>query len=381
MEKNFSVGDMNHHVTFGFDMATGSAEQYSSGVDNCRLPYTGAFTACANLHTNQADTPKVDTKRIGLYLDDDIAIGESGFTLTPGVRFDWIEHTPNMTQAFDDNTNDPALPGDFSDTAVSPKIRLAYQASNTLEFYGQWAMGFRAPNSGELYSIFGGPGTYLRIGNPELDSETSNGFEVGAKVGDDDFGGRVNLFYNRYRNFIETRSLTAAQAAEIGYDLANYRQGGIMQVVNFDRTRIFGAELSAHKRFDNGIRVRAGLAYANGKNLDDGSFLQSVAPFKGVIGLDYDAGQWGASVDWIGAAAGRGESTSTYFKTPGYGIVDLTAWYEPEQVKGLKINAGIYNVFDKTYYDYASARTGVGQPSSYYSEPGRTFKISLTQKF
>jgi hemoglobin/transferrin/lactoferrin receptor protein len=115
--------------------------------------------------------------------------------------------------------------------------------------------------------------------------------------------------------------------------------------------------------------------------MDDGTFLQSVAPLKSVVGIDYDAGQWGASVDWIASAAGRGESTSTYFKTPGYGIVDLTAWYEPEQVKGLKINAGVYNVFDKTYYDYASVRNTVGQPQSYYSEPGRTFKISLTQKF
>lgn len=386
MDKEFSTGNVDHTLTFGFDLATSMSEQYSSGYDNCPAPlasgsYPTGYTACANLHTNQADTPKVDSKRVGFYVDDKMSIGDSGFSLTPGVRFDWLEHSPTMTQAFDDNTSNPELPDGFSDTAISPKLRAVYEAAPNLEFYAQWAMGFRAPNAGELYSVFGGPGTYLRLGKSDLESETSNGFEVGANLGDEDFGGRVNVFYNKYKNFIDTKQLNAAEAAEMGYNLASYRQGGISSYINIDRARIFGAEFSAHKKFDYGITLRAGVAYANGKNLDDGTFLQSVAPLKSIVGIDYDAGQWGASIDWIASAAGRGESTSTYFKTPGYGIVDLTAWYEPEQVKGLKINAGIYNVFDKSYYDYASVRNTVGQPESYYSEPGRTFKISLTQKF
>lgn len=380
-EKNFTTGNFNHRVTFGWDLARITSEQYSSGIDNCRAPYTGAYTACANLHTNQADTPKVESNRIGFFLDDEIALGESHFFLTPGVRFDWIEHNPKMTDAFDRNATNPALPDSFSDTAISPKLRLAYKPHDGLEIYGQWAMGFRAPTAGELYASFGGPGTYLRVGNPGLESETSNGFEIGANIGDDDFGGRINLFYNRYKNFIDTRSLSAAEAAASGYDITQYPQGGITQNINLDRARIFGVELGAHKRFENGFSVRTALAYANGKDLDSGNFLQSVAPLKGVIGVAYDTEQWGVALDWIGSAAGRGQSTSTYFKTPAYGIVDLTAWYAPEQIKGLKINAGIYNLFDKTYYDYANARTGRTQPAEYYSEPGRYFKLSITQRF
>lgn len=380
-EKNFTTGNFNHRVTFGWDLARITSEQYSSGIDNCRAPYTGGYTACANLHTNQADTPKVESNRIGFFLDDEIALGESHFFLTPGVRFDWIEHNPKMTDAFDRNATNPALPDSFSDTAISPKLRLAYEPHDGLEIYGQWAMGFRAPTAGELYASFGGPGTYLRVGNPGLESETSNGFEIGANIGDDDFGGRINLFYNRYKNFIDTRSLSAAEAAASGYDITQYPQGGITQNINLDRARIFGVELGAHKRFENGFSVRTALAYANGKDLDSGNFLQSVAPLKGVIGVAYDTEQWGVALDWIGSAAGRGQSTSTYFKTPAYGIVDLTAWYAPEQIKGLKINAGIYNLFDKTYYDYANARTGRTQPAEYYSEPGRYFKLSITQRF
>lgn len=373
----------NHTLTFGLDLAASTSTQYSAGRDNCTTPPVGA---CANLHTNQADSPKVDGRRIGFYAEDKIAIGQNGFSVTPGVRFDWVHYEPQMTPEFASNYNNPALPGSFEDTALSPKIRFAHEVSDKLEFYAQWSMGFRAPTAGELYSVFGGPGTYLRVGNPDLKSETSNGFDVGMNFGDEDEGGRINLFYNRYRNFIDVMRLTSAQAAAIGINDALYPQGGVTRAYNIERARIYGAELSAHKRFDNGIGVRAGLSYADGWDQTNNTFLQSVVPFKGVLGIDYDAGTWGVGVDWIGARGGKGSDVLAngrrqYFATPGYGIVDVSAWWEPEQLPGLKVNAGIYNVFDKTYYDYLTARTAGNQPNEYYSEPGRTFKISLTQKF
>lgn len=387
-EKNFMTGNLSHRFVFGYDLYTGFAEQYSAGADNCTT-ITPRPSACSNLHTNQADTPKVDTNRIGFYLDDLIEFGSSGFSLNPGVRFDWVEHTPKMTQEFARNASNPSFPDGFSDTAISPKIRASYDVNDQMEVYGQWAMGFRAPTSGELYASFGGAGTYLRAGNPYLESETSNGFEIGTKLGNDGFGGRINLFYNRYNNFIETKDLSVADQIAAGINPALYPRG-VTRSVNIDRARIYGAEVSAHKRFDNGFGLKAGLAYANGENLDDGSFLKSVAPLKVVIGTSYDQETWGVGLDWIGVREARGQtitaiagptSSITYLKTPGYGIVDLTAWWEPEQAKGLKINAGIYNVFDKTYYDYSTARTGGTQPMAYYSEPGRSFKISLTKTF
>jgi hemoglobin/transferrin/lactoferrin receptor protein len=74
------------------------------------------------------------------------------------------------------------------------------------------------------------------------------------------------------------------------------------------------------------------------------------------------------------------------FDAPGYGIFNLTGWWEPEEFKGLRIQAGVYNIFDRKYWNGVATRdvqtTGTTyQPVDYYSEPGRTFKISLTQKF
>lgn len=388
-EKTLDMGGFEHRFTLGFDLATLTSEQYSGGYDACPTKpasgiYTGAATACNNLHTNQADTPKVDGNRIGFYLDDEIALGQSGFRLTPGVRFDWVSYEPQMTAAFARNASKPALPGSFEDTAISPKLRLAYDLAPNAELFAQWAMGFRAPTTGELYSRFGASGTYLRLGNASLESETSNGFELGGKFGDDRLGGRISLFYNRYQNFIDTRSLTASEASSMGYSLSDYRQGGITQYRNISEAEIYGLELSGQKVFDNGFRVGASLAALGSKDLDNNTFIRSVAPVKAVASLGYDTTSWGVGVDLIGVAASKADDGrgGTYFPTSGYGLVDLTAWWEPEQVKGLRINAGVYNVFDKTYYDYASVRSNTNaQAREYYSEPGRSFKISLTQRF
>ena len=69
-------------------------------------------------------------------------------------------------------------------------------------------------------------------------------------------------------------------------------------------------------------------------------------------------------------------------KAKSYGLVDATAWWKPEQLKGFSIQAGVYNIFDETYYDAVSLRdVTMSQPEAFYSEPGRTFKVSITQRF
>ncbi|WP_376782217.1 hypothetical protein [Agrobacterium cavarae] len=57
-------------------------------------------------------------------------------------------------------------------------------------------------------------------------------------------------------------------------------------------------------------------------------------------------------------------------------------------MKGFRVQAGVYNIFDKTYWNAVgvrdinpNAQTTVNQPTAYYTEPGRTFKISLTKTF
>lgn len=316
--------------------------------------------------------PDVDGKRVGAFIDDKIEFGSSGFSLTPGLRFDWYDYAPKNTDAYRDSANYQGLPSGQSDSRFSPKLRAAYQPQDNVEFYAQWAMAFRAPNVSELYVNYGVPGGYVSYGNPDLKPETSNGIEIGTNLGDDDFGGHIGAFYNKYKNFIDSE--TSADPTRT-YPL------GITEYFNRANVRMFGIEVNAHKKFDNGIHVKGSLAYVNGKDSDSGDWINSVAPAKAAFTVGYAADVWGTDLTFI-TATSEPKKTSDNFRAPGYGIFDLTGWWEPEQVKGLSLRAGVYNIFNKTYYDAINvASTGLTQPSAYYSEPGRVFKLTLTQKF
>jgi len=383
-DSGFATGSVDHVFTLGTDIFISKAEQYSSGIDSCPTapPYTGRFGACGNLHTNQSDMPDVDSKRVSLYAQDRMTFGESGFSLTPALRYDWFDHDPQATADYLSNAMNPQMPGGSSGDAWSPKILAEYEVSSQLTLFGQWAMGFRSPTANELYMTFGAPGTYLRTGNPELEPETSNGFDIGARFGDQNAGGKVTFFYNRYKNFIESRNLTTAQQIARGID-PSLGYMFVQTPVNINRAEIYGIELAAHKNFDNGFNLRAGLAYAHGENLETGQLLASVPPLKAIVGIGYAADVWGVDALWTGVA-GVDDNSAASFKAPGYGIFDLTGWWEPEQVKGLRVQAGIYNVFDRTYYDALNTKdytTITAANETFYSEPGRTFKISLTQRF
>ena len=376
-EKTLELGGLSHTFTVGGNFAYGTTSQYSSGQDSCA---TVPGFACGFLHTNQSDMPDVDSTQLGIYIDDEISFGDSGFSLTPGIRFDWYEHTPSDTAAYQANPNYTGLPAGQSENQFSPKLLGKYEVTSEFDVFAQWAMAFRAPTASELYLDYGAPGTYLRIGNPNMKPESSHGFEIGANYDNGSLRGRATAFYNRYKNFIDTRSLSPAEQTALGIAPGTY-PFGVTQSVNRANVEIYGAELSLEKQFDNGFSLNGALAYAHGLDKDTGAALGSVAPLKVVLGAGYATETWGANVNWIGVAAVSDNSTANY-KAGSYGLVDATAWWKPEQLEGFSVQAGVYNIFDETYYDSVSLRdVAISQPASYYSEPGRSFKISITQRF
>ncbi|MFT5435233.1 MAG: hemoglobin/transferrin/lactoferrin receptor protein, partial [Myxococcota bacterium] len=379
-EKTLEIGGLSHRFTLGGNFATGVTSQYSSGVDSCGPGPFPPFNSCNFLHTNQSDMPDVDSTQFGIFLDDEIMIGDSGFSLTPGLRFDWYDHSPKDTAAYQANPNYTGLPAGQSESQFSPKLLGKYQVTPEFDVFAQWAMAFRAPTAAELYLDYGAPGTYLRIGNENMSPETSHGFEIGANYDNGSLRGRATGFYNRYKNFIDTRSLSAAEQAALGIAPGTY-PFGVTQSFNRANVEIYGAELSLEKQFENGFILHGALAFARGVDIDTGQKLGSVAPLKTVLGVGYATETWGTNVNWINVGSVPGNSTANY-QASSYSIVDASAWWKPEQLNGLSIQAGVYNLFDETYYDAVSLRdVTMNQPTEYYSEPGRTFKLSITKTF
>ncbi|SCX06014.1 TonB-dependent hemoglobin/transferrin/lactoferrin family receptor [Agrobacterium rosae] len=382
LSSSFEAGSVSHKVSIGGNFSVFRAEQYLAGEDFCVL--NPATPGCSNLHSNQADMPRVDGIRLGLYADDKIEFGTTGFSLTPGVRFDWYDYNTKLTPEYAINPGyaQEGLPPGSDGMRLSPKLLASYQLAPEVELFAQWSMAYRAPTVNELYLNFSNPSSgYGVLGNSDLKPEIGQGFEIGTNLGDDDFGGRITAYHNRYRNFIDTVTLTGVP----GYPAF------LQTNFNRDRVSISGFEASVQKRFDGGFNVHGSLAYAYGKDTEANEVIRTVAPFKAIAGIGYEQEKWGVDFTGIFASAMRDDHKATTFDAAGYGIFNLSGWWEPEQTKGLRIQAGIYNIFDRTYYDALALRdvnpatvpsnANAVQSIDYYSEPGRTFKISLTQKF
>jgi hemoglobin/transferrin/lactoferrin receptor protein len=324
----FDAGSLDHEIRFGGTLQFFQTEQYLAG-----LPASAAV--------NKPDMPDVDGKKLGIYLDDRIGFGDSGFALTPGVRFDWYDYDPQTTAGY----NGALTPK--SGTRLSPKVLATYQVTPETELFAQWSMTYRPPTIDEYYIYFPNIGYEVR-GNPDLKPETGQGFEVGANYESGDLSGKVTVFHNRYSNFIEDYTVSQAPL--------------VMSWRNVDKAQISGIELK--------------------------SYLRSVAPFKAVAGVGYDQDIWGVELSGIFSAPMPNDNNPNTFDAPGYGIANLTGWWEPEQLNGLRIQAGVYNIFDKKYWNAVAVRevnptsqSSGNQPVDFYTEAGRSFKVSLTKTF
>jgi hemoglobin/transferrin/lactoferrin receptor protein len=368
----FETGSLSHEVTIGGNASLAKTTQYETGYDTCDT-YTTAPFACSFYHNNQADMPEVWSTNLGIYADDKITFGDSNFSLTPGLRFDWFNYDTKETAGYENNDGYDGLPDGTSDYQVSPKVRASWQVRPDVELYAQWAVGFKAPSVTQMYLNYTNPGRYRTIGNPDLDPETSNGFEIGTNFGHEDFGGRLAGFYNRYRNFIDSDTTITSDFPM-----------GSTEYFNRNRVRIYGIEANLHKSFDNGINLHGALSYAFGEDIDTGERLASVPPLKVVAGIGYQQEEWGTDLTVIGVSGVSDKSTAN-FKPAGYGIVNVTGWWEPAKLKGLRVQAGVYNLFDKEYYDALEVKdvnvTSASSNRAFYSEPGRTFKVSITKTF
>lgn len=370
---SFDIGGLQHTLRFG-----GNVERFS--FDEYLYSLSGASSAASS-----ADMPEVTGTRVGLYVEDEIS-AQNGLTITPGLRFDWYDYNPDGSTSSNSGYNTFGLPVGQDGSRFSPKILATYDLTPELQLFAQYSTAYRAPSINELYLNFSNTAYgYAVTGNSDLDPETSQGFEVGAKYASDDLTGSVNLFHNKYKNFIEQYTTTSSL-------YTNPFTGGagtLYTYRNRANVEISGIEAKVRKDLANGFFTHASVAYTYGKDTDTDELIASVAPFKSIVGIGYDQETWGTELTGVFSSHARDDNDATTYDAPGYGIANLTAWWEPEQMNGLRVQAGVYNIFDKKYWNAIAMRdinptatsSSTNQPIDYYSEAGRSFKISITKTF
>ena len=375
-------GSVSQLWKLGGEWYGNTTEQSSTGEDTCPARFS-PYSACNFLHTNQADMPEVNGSQVGVWLQNTVGFSENLYTLTPGVRYDYYQQTPKATSSFQSNAAGGQLLASSTGSAVSPKLAGTWSPVPDASVFAQYAFGFNAPTATQLYSRYGAPGTYLVAGNPGLTPETSQGWELGTKLGDETLNGALTYFDNNYKNFIET--VNNPGTATYPYFVQSYE--------NLEKVRIYGVEAKGSWKFSHGWRAYGSLAWADGRNQNTGQNLNSVAPLTAIAGIAYSQEQWGAKAQVTAAAARNNvtypETSASVpyadFQAPGYGIADLTAYWKPAQVKGLWLQAGVYNIFNKTYWNALSVPTAgsvaIPRAIDFYTSPGRSFQASLIYQY
>ena len=392
-DKAFQIADTDHLLTYGATVKNQKVTGSRSGSGVCLAVGRGCSAVGANSPSDylvkSSDFPDPTINTYSLFAQDEISWND--WTFMPGLRYDYTKLTPHITQEFL-NTVAAADKSSVSDKEkvwhrLSPKFGLTYALSDEYTWYGQYAEGFRTPSAKALYGRFTNLGEgYSVEPNPDLEPEKSKSFETGLRGTFDAGSFDVAVFYNKYRDFINEDAITP------GYDELTFQSN------NIKHATIKGAEIKGRLNLDafgapHGLYNIGSVAYAHGRNDDTGEPINSVNPLKAVLGLGYEQENYGALVSWTlvkrkdqvdDSNFFSPDGTSTQFKSPGYGVIDLSGFYKV--TRDVTVNAGLYNLTDKKYWNWDDVRgydsvgeAGVINPANMdrLTAPGRNFAINL----
>lgn len=404
LESGFHYGRSTHLFTYGVDVARQEVETrrdgkvtltstlapvrplfppYPAGVNPMQPPAPGTVThnIAGELYPLR-DFPNGNTDSYGIFVQDEMHLLDARLMLTPGIRYDRNRLAPEM-----DALAANALGGNATRATaqsygrISPKLGWQWKFTPALATYGQLASGFRAPNYNEVNGsfrnlVFG----YGIVPNPGLKPETSVGLELGLRARGERLRGQVALYDNRYKDFIESDYLDCPRDPACIPTLAN----GTLQSQNLSRVRIYGLELRGSWDFAPGWRVDGAIAHARGRDEASHQPLDSVEPLRASFGLAYVEPGWGVEGRLRAAARkSRIDSRSDYFRTPGYGVLDLAAWVRLSDQ--LRVNVSLNNLLDKKYWMWSDIRHMDVQSTTtaldFYSQPGRQLRVALQADF
>ncbi|MCQ9423775.1 TonB-dependent hemoglobin/transferrin/lactoferrin family receptor [Pseudomonas sp. LJDD11] len=392
-DKAFALAETDHLLTYGTTLKQQKVTGLRSGYGICAR-VLGACRAVGAESTADrlvptSDFPDPTITSYALFAQDQISW--NNWTFTPGVRYDHTRLDPKLTPEFINSlnlaSNGQASGDDKTWHRVSPKFGVTYAIDEQYTWYGQYAEGFRTPSAKALFGRFDNPNAgYSVEPNPNLEPEKSKSFETGLRGRFDAGSFDVAVFYNKYRDFINEDALSP------GYNETTFQSSNIRHAT------IKGAEFKGrldlgHFGAPQGLYTQASLAWLQGRNDDTGEPINSVNPLTGVFGLGYDQDNYGGLLSWTlvkrknrvdDSNFHTPDGVSSQFKTPGFGVLDLTGYYKVTQ--DVTLSAGLYNLTDKQYWLWDDVRgydgvgeAGVTAPANLdrLTQPGRNFSVNL----
>lgn len=368
VETNFGK-DITHRLVYGADFVYRDVTSFKDGSNGSLAAFT----------PNKA-FPDTDYVTFGAFVQDEIGVGK--IAVTPGVRFDAFRLNPR-NDSYYTASGAPTAPTDLSGSQISPRLGMIWKLDPIATPFVQYAHGFRAPRPTDVNGAFSNLAQgYTSVTNPDLKPETSDSLEVGLRGRDNTRRYSVSAFHAKYQDFISQQVISGTGA--VG-------DPRVYKTINLPDVTISGFEARGDWTYARGWTASAAYAhvYGTSKNANGtSSALATIDPDKVILGLGYAEGaHWGVSTRLTAVSRkGRGEYLTGSPATPvgkpgGYAVMDLSGWYQLN--KAVFFQAGIRNLFDKKYVQWADVRNlaATSPIVDAYTQPGRNFNVSMTYSF
>jgi hemoglobin/transferrin/lactoferrin receptor protein len=388
MTQDASAWGVNNEFTYGGDVSYSTQNDDLQGLAVDQL--TGATTPFDGTEVYPRSTiPPSYTTRLGAFGQDQIKFDDvKWLTLTPALRLDYYDMEVSDSEDYLTASGGiPAVP--YRQFSVTPSFSALAQITKELNVYGNFAEGYRNPDTEDLNATFTNtPAGYEVIPNPNLKSEQSYDFEVGVHGNYDPIKFSVAGFYNIYKNFINDQVAATGVPLPVGI-------GQAFQSQNIPNAEIHGVEVSAELPLGyyvpslEGFKILSLAAYTSGEDETDHTYLPNIDPLKIVNTLHYTSpgNKWGVDLvgTWVDSQGEVPNNPTPAFVPPAYYTIDLVGRYRFNE--NVELTAGVYNLTDQTYFLYQTtsqpevASSFDGGGIARYSEPGINARAGLTIHF
>ncbi|WP_231968090.1 TonB-dependent receptor domain-containing protein [Orrella dioscoreae] len=278
-----------------------------------------------------------------LFAQDEIALARQ-LDLVLGSRFDHHE--------------------DFGWEA-SPRAYLVFRPDTAWTLRAGVGRGFKAPTLKQLSpeyesrAAMGGRG--IIRGNPDLEPETNQSFELGAAYANQGWSAGATFFHNDVRNLIET----------VRQPTCDVRGRVCLAYDNVARARLQGLELTGVAPLAAQWQLRANYTYLDARDRSTDERLADRSRHRANATLAWDATAQLATrvrAEYVGAQY----RSATEQERPGY---TLWHWYVDYEVnRNLSLHAGIENITDKRLANDDASIYG-------RADEGRRYFAGLTARF
>ena len=382
------LGATDHVITVGVDYSEDTYETMRTGATfnaaGISLPEYSAFPT--------RDFPTTDISETGVFLQNEIAMLDGRLRVTPTIRYDEYDATVAPDEVWVAGHRNEALPEEFSDSDFTASISGVYKISDAVRVYVRYGQGFRAPPANAVNAGFENlRGGYKVISNPDLQSETSIGTEVGLRFSGDGIYLDMTVFQNNYEDFIEENVIAPAFLASGGVDLAD----GLLAFTSVNRgeVSINGFEMSGEmslsyltnsrgtvdSSWQDNFSLMFAFAYADGQDELADQPIDSIEPINGVVGLRYDAPNrlWSAELTATFANGKQAEDVASSNRHLSDGYVQLDLIGQRKFGARVVVNVGVFNITDKEYIRWVDTAAIGSDAVQRFTQPGLHYGANI----